>query len=103
MIFNSWKEYIFSGPTWGKEKKPKPERPTGEACVSFKGRQQANAEILAMLVEAVTMNPQLRFGQILAMYDVTQTVSLDLTRDIFNDESTEILSRMAKAKERLDA
>jgi hypothetical protein len=74
--------------------------------MSFKGRQQANIEILNYIGLLIVEYPDLRFGQILASLDVTQTTAGEAgtvkVRDIFYDESTDILARVAKARIRLD-
>lgn len=72
--------------------------------MSFKGRQQANREILNALYEAVERWPDIRFGQLLSALDVTQTTAGEHGTvkpvDIFYDESTAILDRVANAQER---
>ena len=42
-------------------------------------RQQANAELLHIIGEAVMKYPDLRFGQILAMFDIIQYKTVNKT------------------------
>ena len=68
--------------------------------MSYKGRQQANVEILNSLYELVSNYPDLRFGQLLAFAGVTQVEIVPASNpkviDIFHEESTETLARLSK-------
>jgi hypothetical protein len=75
--------------------------------MSFKGRQQANREILAVIAEYVERWPDMRFGQLLSALDVN--VPLDAMglpcpalKDTFYEEPSETLGRVYMAKAKLE-
>ena len=75
-------------------------------------RQQSNAELLQIIGEAVMKYPDLRFGQILAMLDIIQYKTVNKTGvlgshvietvDPFNEESTDMLTRVRNKIQNLD-
>lgn len=70
-------------------------------------RQEANLAIVAELLSYVEKFPELRFGQLLFVLDVNQferplpLAGPPASRDIFNDESVDILERIRKQRERI--
>lgn len=65
----------------------------------IKNRQNANYKILEKITQAVKDNPHLRFGQILASleiieYDYNTYDESALIKDLFYDESVDILNRI---------
>lgn len=57
---------------------------------SYRDRHKANREILKRIKKLVDESPDLRFGQILWIMNIVDPRG----RDIFNDESTDILNRL---------
>lgn len=75
-------------------------------------RQQANAELLQIIGEAIMKYPDLRFGQILAMLDIIQYKTVNKvgalgahvveTVDPFYEESVDMLTRVRNKIQNLD-
>lgn len=75
-------------------------------------RQKANVELLQIIGEAVMQYPDLRFGQILAMFDIIQYKTVNKvgalgahvveTVDPFYEESVDMLTRVKNKIQNLD-